>query len=768
MRVSRGLLALLLCLLAGALPAPPGQAQTLELRELALPAADIGPDWLLHEQVYEDVQGIRMLYRDYRAVPGGGVLIGVGVAPNEATAQQWLLPRERREQRASGRALWWYFPVRVTDDNPWFFAPPEVGDGPAVTLWTAVGDALGIGGFAYRVGPVVVEIVRYGGPDLTWPGEPVAPRELSPPVGSDEWSVGEAEQLEYWSRHSDWEMGWYRHIATMQEARLLIALAGRPLPRPAAPGCATDQPLALDGRFAELVAQLGDRVGQPQECSRWDPGTLDPRQRTTGGELRWSSIEGVPAFTDDTTTWLLGPDGLVSRPAIGPLLPWEVARAAPRQLAGQGRAVWWGPIGHRLATEDAHRAITLWDLDTGVQTPLSREPWWRIDSLEWSPDGTRILGTVSMDIVRPGPELLYRDPLNSGWEPPTYYAPPDSSAGGSLEPSFGQRWEPPHNFVQIWDATSGQGLCTLPEGATTLNWLRVGPAWAEGTSWSPSGDRLALRWSDPSSSPRQPRVLSVVDALTCQETLSVLAPPWPQVVRWSPDGARLTTRGQDGTRAEWDTTTGMLRVVWDDAPDSERSWSPDRALWATWGEGDCGRFSTVEVWEARTGEVVGTLSAACEAGWPAWSPTGEWLAVQLGVRQFPSELDQAGPVLRLSSSVLLWDPRSGQRHELDPCPAGELVSQEAQPFLSTIMWSPDGGQVATSCGAASLYRADRQEVTTIIMWDVATGERRWVLRSLDGGSRSWSPDGRYLIESSPYWYPNLRVWDLNTGAYGSR
>jgi hypothetical protein len=54
------------------------------------------------------------------------------------------------------------------------------------------------------------------------------------------------------------------------------------------------------------------------------------------------------------------------------------------------------------------------------------------------------------------------------------------------------------------------------------------------------------------------------------------------------------------------------------------------------------------------------------------------------------------------------------------------------------------------------------------MWDVATGERRWVLRSLDGGSRSWSPDGRYLIESSPYWYPNLRVWDLNTGAYGSR
>src|SRR6266540_4217857 len=55
----------------------------------------------------------------------------------------------------------------------------------------------------------------------------------------------------------------------------------------------------------------------------------DGLQRTVGGLLVWRQIDNWTAFTDGTTTWINGPEGLASRPNTGPLYPWEAAPPGP-------------------------------------------------------------------------------------------------------------------------------------------------------------------------------------------------------------------------------------------------------------------------------------------------------------------------------------------------------------------------------------------------------------------------------------------------------
>src|SRR5262245_2157606 len=86
--------------------------------------------------------------------------------------------------------------------------------------------------------------------------------------------------------------------------------------------------------FKALADLIPDRVGNCLDNESHNPANGDALQHTTawhgqGGLLVWRKADNWTAFTDGSTTWINGPDGLVSRPNSGPLFPWR--RRQPRR-----------------------------------------------------------------------------------------------------------------------------------------------------------------------------------------------------------------------------------------------------------------------------------------------------------------------------------------------------------------------------------------------------------------------------------------------------
>jgi hypothetical protein len=97
-------------------------------------------------------------------------------------------------------------------------------------------------------------------------------------------------------------------------AALMLALT--PVVTGAQPTCAL-APVFEPFRDAVGAEIVGECSGNPSETS-----TGDLTQTTTRGVLVHRIADGVTAFTDDTTTWLDGPEGLQSR-ANADRLAWE-------------------------------------------------------------------------------------------------------------------------------------------------------------------------------------------------------------------------------------------------------------------------------------------------------------------------------------------------------------------------------------------------------------------------------------------------------------
>ncbi len=92
------------------------------------------------------------------------------------------------------------------------------------------------------------------------------------------------------------------------------APAPTPVPAPAAPP-------SFKLGFATLAAMIPDIVGQPLENEHYGPNG-DSLQQTTKGLLVWRKADNWTAFTDGTTTWINGPQGLQSR-LNTERFPWE-------------------------------------------------------------------------------------------------------------------------------------------------------------------------------------------------------------------------------------------------------------------------------------------------------------------------------------------------------------------------------------------------------------------------------------------------------------
>jgi hypothetical protein len=81
--------------------------------------------------------------------------------------------------------------------------------------------------------------------------------------------------------------------------------------------------------FAALRDLVGSqKVGACLEDEHFNLENGNSEQRTTGGLLVWRKIDNFTAFTDGSTSWVNGPNGLQSRPN-GERFSWERDPAAP-------------------------------------------------------------------------------------------------------------------------------------------------------------------------------------------------------------------------------------------------------------------------------------------------------------------------------------------------------------------------------------------------------------------------------------------------------
>jgi WD40 repeat protein len=194
-------------------------------------------------------------------------------------------------------------------------------------------------------------------------------------------------------------------------------------------------------------------------------------------------------------------------------------------------------------------------------------------------------------------------------------------------------------------------------------------------------------------------------------------------------GTRLATIGRDSSAIIWDTSTGapLLRLGLDTSgfiPSAAFTADDTRLVTSAGSEG-------LLLWQlSPLGEWL-TLPGDCFCGF-AFSPDGDLLAVadQESVRVFTAATGQ--PLITLTSAI------SG------PNPAT---------LRSVPVFSPDGTLVAAL-----------QNNTTVVVWDVATGQERL---NLDGHTDvvfglEISPDGQRLATIA--YDRTARLWDLTSGA----
>jgi hypothetical protein len=101
-----------------------------------------------------------------------------------------------------------------------------------------------------------------------------------------------------------------------------LITVGLAVPRP---GSAEESGCTFAPSFQTLHDLLPETVGACLTDEYYDAETGTIEQPTTGGLLAWRGADGLVAFTDGETTWILGPDGLASRLNNAPLLPAEQA-----------------------------------------------------------------------------------------------------------------------------------------------------------------------------------------------------------------------------------------------------------------------------------------------------------------------------------------------------------------------------------------------------------------------------------------------------------
>ena len=365
--------------------------------------------------------------------------------------------------------------------------------------------------------------------------------------------------------------------------------------------------------------------------------------------------------------------------------------------------------------------ISLWNAETGKNAKTFYGHTAAVTSIDFSPDGTRIVSgsrdrTIRIWDIAGGSEI-YKSFLPAPRCLALNPAGQKIACGGSAIGS-----------VTVWHMTSGRETLTFDTST-----IRVGAM-----AFSPDGKRIAIAVLDVRDRQRVFDV-RVLNAMTGMEVLT-LKGHRDQVasVIFSPDGRRIASGSHDRTLKLWDANTGdeILTLTGHESGVTSVAFSPDgtRILSASLDR-------TLRLWETLTGRELLRLKGHTETvSHIAFSPDG--------TRIVSGSNDK---------TLRVWDTTSGLQTlviELEDVDDSEV--SPVFPVLGGLAFSPDGRQIVSGVSYGGLVGAIR-------VWDARGSLRLLTLRGHRGdvNSVAFSPDGNRIVSGSSD--STLKVWDAGTG-----
>ena len=477
----------------------------------------------------------------------------------------------------------------------------------------------------------------------------------------------------------------------------------------------TFRPLALlpiDGEglnWRDYIAYSADMGvfarARGYEIEVWDLALDDDVATSFGGhEYGISSVALSPQGT-----------ALASGGARGTVILRDLESGVPtRTLGHRGTitAMAFSPDGSILASAGSD-VVKLWDAATGANLAILEGHRRTITTLAFSPDGTGLASGA-------GDHTAKLWDVAGGINRATLIGHRSSVASVAFSPDGSVLASGEHGVdsaIRLWDVTTGTSIGVL-EG----HWYPV-----TSVAFSPDGNTLASgSWLDGE--------VKVWDLGNGSSTTLPGHTDEIGSVAFSPDGSTLASAAwPEGTVKLWDVATGtctaILRGHWYPMSAVRPSiygliavaFSPDGTMVATGAQDH-----TVKLWEADTGNNVGTLYGHSDrVYWVAFSPDGTMLASGSG-----------------DNTVRLWDLATG---------TSSLTLHGHSDEVISVAFSPDGTMLAS--GAKD---------NSVRLWEVASGS----VASTFPGHTHWvwsvafSPDGRLLASGSVD--GTVKLWDLDS------
>jgi WD40 repeat protein len=304
--------------------------------------------------------------------------------------------------------------------------------------------------------------------------------------------------------------------------------------------------------------------------------------------------------------------------------------------------------------------VNVWDVQTGEKLRSLKEDRSPVSSLAWSPDGKTLASGLENGDINIW-EVASGKKLQSFHDPKGIICSVDWSPDGKKLVSGGRR------TIVIWDTETGKQSQTL-SNQTQQDTEVV---------WSPNGSLLASISYEGYNSGG-----IIWDASTGEKLLTLKGNEFTVGVSWSPQGDLL------GTSYPAPETGGERVTLWN--PETGEAVITKVGLhdivWSPIGSTIASRFNdrTIELWDARTGDLVKRITPGVFVYYVKWSPDGNYLVV--------AQDDER--------SLIVLNAQSGEQLH---------VLKGHADYVRDIEWSPDGDLIASASTDG-----------TVIIWEIDT------------------------------------------------